>query len=146
MDNLQKSLTPFTLFSCGAVMLAIGLSITFSPAGFYASSDISLGSSASLISELRAPAGMLIVAGIFILASLRITSLRPQAWLVATLIYLSYGVARLIGFTIDGTPHVNILSAAAIEIFLGVISLAMLVRSTKVRGNQHNRKAAQLTY
>lgn len=145
MNTLQKPLTLITLFLCGAVLLAIGLSITFSPADFYASSGITLGSNVSLISELRAPAGMLIVAGLFILASLRITSLRSQAWLTATLIYLSYGVARLVGFTIDGTPHADIVSAAVIEILLGTISLAMLLRSSKSRDSKHELTSAQLT-
>ncbi len=128
MKRLKKCITLCTLLLCGTILLAIGLSITLSPTGFYASSSISLGENPSLISELRAPAGMLIAAGLYILASVRVAALRAQAWLISTLIYLPYGAGRLIGFIFDGLPDTSIVAAAVIEIVLGVASLLMLIR------------------
>lgn len=137
MKTIGIHFTTLALLICGIVLAGIGLSITLSPSGFYASSGIALGGDASLISELRAPAGMLVVAGLIILTSLWITHLRPYAWFLAALIYLSYGIARVVGFGIDGMPHASIVSAAVIEIILGMISLAMLKGAARSAKNEN---------
>ena len=116
------------LFTSGATLLFIGLSISLSPAAFYAASGIDLGESASLISELRAPAGMLTSAGSFILLSIRLAYLRVHAWLISSFVYLPYGIARLLGFAAEGLPNESLIAAAAIELVLGSVSIAMLVR------------------
>ena len=146
MNTLRKWLTLITLFLCGATLLVIGLRITFSPAGFHASSGIALDSDASLISGIIAPAGTFIFASLVILTILQIASLRSQAWFIAALIYLSYGVARPIRFTIDCTAQASIFLAAAIKIFLGIMNHAMLTRSTEMQGKQQNCISARLTY
>ena len=131
MKTLKSGLTELTVFISGAILVLIGLSITLSPAGFYAGSSIELDNSVNLISELRAPAGMLIVAGAIILASLLVKSLRLHALLISSLVYLPYGLARLIGFAVEGIPHSSIVIAAAIELTFGTIGLILLLKTQK---------------
>ena len=100
-------------------------------------------SAGSAFSEI--PAGMLVVAGLIILTSLWITHLRPYAWFLAALIYLSYGIARVVGFGIDGMPHASIVSAAVIEIILGMISLAMLKGAARSAKNENNAEATAIS-
>lgn len=55
------------LFISGIVALAIGVSLLFATVAFEASAGIELGQDINLLSELRAPGGALLVAGIIIL-------------------------------------------------------------------------------
>ncbi len=131
MNAVKKTASTVTLVICGLILLVIGLSITLSPVTFYASSGITLGNDPSLINELRAPAGMLMVSGVILLLGVIIVSLRSYAWLLSTLVYLPYGFARVIGFTAAGVPNESIVLAAVIEIVLGLVSLAMFLKSKK---------------
>lgn len=129
MHVLKKHANTLFLLAGGLMLLAIGLAITLSPEGFYASSGITLGGDPSLTSELRAPAGMLVAAGCVMLISLPLESFRQYALFASALVYLPYGVARLFGFTAEGLPNGNIVLAAAIEVVFGITSLVMLRRT-----------------
>ena len=145
MNTFTRYISLVTLFICGAVLLVIGVSITLSPIQFYNSSGIELPNNIDLLNELRAPAAMLIGAGCLILLSLSAKSLRPQAWLVSTLVYLSYGIGRVIGFGLDGIPNESILLAAVIELFLGIISFYMMIQITGQQ-DTNKPKATQILY
>ena len=143
MNTVKRLTIPTFLFICGAIFITIGLSITLSPQSFYAetfmnnqvaNSGADLFLNASLINELRAPAGMLIAAGLLVVLACVRESLRSHAWLLSAMIYLPYGLARIYGFTVDGLPHQSLVYAAVLEILLGAISLVLLV--TK-KGSDH---------
>ena len=53
------------LVSAGALLVYIGASVLLSPHGFYASNGIVLGADPSQLSEVRAPAGLLVLCGAF---------------------------------------------------------------------------------
>ena len=136
MNTLKRIATPTFLFICGAILLTIGLSITLSPESFYAETmlsgsaaigDANLFHNASLINELRAPAGMLLAACVFVVLACMRKSLRTYAWLLSAMIYLPYGLARVYGFLIDGLPHQSLVYAAALEILLGAMILALFL-------------------
>ncbi len=58
------------LFVAGALLIVVGAFIIMAPAGFYASNNIAVGSSVSLLNELKAPAGLLLAAGVFMLSAI----------------------------------------------------------------------------
>ncbi len=136
MNAIKRMSTPTLLFICGAILLTIGLSITLSPESFYAETMLSdpaaigeanLFHNTSLINELRAPAGMLLASGVFVVLACVRKPLRPYAWLLSAMIYLPYGLARVYGFLIDGLPHQSLVYAAALEILLGAMCLALFL-------------------
>ncbi|MGD1906088.1 MAG: DUF4345 domain-containing protein [Leptolyngbyaceae cyanobacterium] len=112
----------------GGIAAVIGALILSSPAAFYATNHIDLGNNASLLSEIRAPAGALFVYGLLIVTGAFVSQLTFTATLLATLLYLSYGFSRLAGMAIDGLPALSLVGSDAIEIGLGLLCLFCLWR------------------
>ena len=113
----------------GLIAVAIAGMILFVPDAFYAGyGSIELAGNPTLANELKAPSGALLVAGLLMFAGVV-----QRAWLVpglavATFIYLSYGVARILSILLDGVPHSGMVWAAVIEIVIGGLCVAALLR------------------
>ncbi len=78
----------------------------------------------SLLNELKAPAGLLLAAGVFIIGAIFVRSQADTALWLAALIYLSYAVSRSASMAFDGVPTAGLVQAAALE---GIVGLACLV-------------------
>lgn len=125
--KVSKSLTAFVnrsflLFS-GLIAAAIAATIWIGPDAFYASYGIALGGDVNLINELKAPAGILFVAGAVIVAGAVRTRFTALSMTIAAILYLSFGGSRLMSFAIDGVPNDSLVSAAAAELIIGSIAL-----------------------
>jgi hypothetical protein len=117
------------LVSAGAVLLYIGASVLLSPHVFYASNGIALGADPSQLSEVRAPAGLLVVCGVFAgLGAIR-RELAQPALVVTAVVYGSYGLSRLVGAAFDGLPSEGLAAAMAIELVVGSLATAALLWS-----------------
>ncbi|AFY36892.1 hypothetical protein Lepto7376_0459 [[Leptolyngbya] sp. PCC 7376] len=114
------------------VAIAVGAMIQLSPADFYAMNHIDIGENLNLLSEIRAPAMALLSYGILILAGIFISRLTFTATLLASTFYLSYGVARIVSIGLDGWPSESLITAAVIEIVLGLASLFCLWKYANV--------------
>lgn len=115
------------LLVAGALLILIGTFISTSPIDFYASNSIDLGSNVSLVNELKAPAGFLLVAGLFIIAAIFVQRLADSAMVLAMLIYLSYAASRFASMVFDGIPATGLVQAAALESVVGLACLALLL-------------------
>ena len=60
--------------------------------------------------------GLLLTSGLLMLAGVVRTELTVASLGMASLIYLSYGLSRLLSIAIDGIPHSGLVSAAILEI------------------------------
>ena len=123
LAKTQKTL----LLVAGALLIMISIFILASPADFYASNNIELGANVSLLNELKAPAGFLLAAGLFMIGAIFVSSQADTALWLATLIYLSYAGSRFMSMSFDGVPAVGLVQAAALEGILGVACLAVLM-------------------
>jgi len=115
------------LLVAGALLILVGTFILASPLDFYASNDIELGASVSLLNELKAPAGLLLAAGLFILGAIFVRSQTDTALWLAALIYLSYGVSRFASMIVDGVPAAGLVQAASLEFTVGLACAVVLV-------------------
>lgn len=131
MTRLSSYLTKGLLLTSGLLAAGIAATILLAPDAFYAGYGIEPGSNVSLANELKAPAGMLLIAGLLMLAGVVRTELTVASLATATLIYLSYGLSRLVSMVIDGVPHSGLVSAAILEIAIGIISLLVYTRHRK---------------
>ncbi|MEM6256395.1 MAG: DUF4345 domain-containing protein [Cyanobacteria bacterium P01_D01_bin.156] len=122
----MKSLTPLFLFASGLLLLVIGGTILLVPHAFYASDGIMLGNDPSLLSEIRAPGGLLTGSAVLILIGTFRHGLRSLALTLTTLVYGSFGLSRLLSLTLDGIPSNNLMTATAIELTVATISLIIL--------------------
>jgi hypothetical protein len=119
----QKAL----LLVAGALLILVGAFIIASPVDFYASNNIELGANPSLLNELKAPAGLLLAAGMFMLGAIFVRGMAETALWLAALIYLSYAGSRFLSMIIDGVPAAGLVQAAALEGIVGLACLALLM-------------------
>lgn len=115
------------LFVAGSILAMIGACIIFAPTAFYASSGINLGGDVSLLNEMKAPAGMLLVAGLFIVSAVVFRRLVVQASLLSAMVYLSYAGSRTVSMLLDGLPALELVQAAIVEAIVGFVCLVILV-------------------
>lgn len=132
---MKNTMTVLYLGMAGLILTAIGGAILFTPHAFYGSNDIALGDNASLLSEIRAPGGLLLCSGLLIVASTFQNSLRHTALWLSVLVFGSFGLARLLSIALDGMPSSSIVAATLIEV------LAALVGLVAIRGSRTDRTA-----
>lgn len=131
MTRFSSYLTKGLLLTSGLLAAGIAATILFAPDAFYASYGIDTGSDVNLANELKAPAGMLLIAGLLMLAGVVRTKLTVASLGTASLIYLSYGLSRVLSMVTDGIPNSGLVSAAILEIAIGAICLLVFARHRK---------------
>ena len=129
MTRLRSYRVKGLLLISGLLAAGIAAAILFAPDAFYAGYGIDTRSDVSLANELKAPAGMLFMAGLLMLVGVIRAELTVTSLGTASLIYLSYGLSRLLSMVVDGIPHSGLVSAAVLEIAIGVICLLVWSRN-----------------
>lgn len=112
----------------GITGICIGGAMLFAPVAFEASAGIILGNDVSLLSEIRAPGGTLLVAGVLILSGAFIPDMTYLSIILSCLFYLSYGLSRILSITFDGIPNKAIIIATTAEIILGLLSFFLMLK------------------
>lgn len=125
---MKRIATQFLLGISGALLFVIGAALLFTPHQFYASNGTTLGDAPNLLSEIRAPGGLLLACAIVILLGTFRSSFTRQSLLLSAMVYGSYGIARLISMAIDGMPSTSLVAATIIELVLGILCAASLTR------------------
>ncbi|MFK7738780.1 MAG: DUF4345 domain-containing protein [Planctomycetota bacterium] len=121
----------FLLLLSGLLATAIGAGLLFAPIAFHAQNGIQLRADASLLSELRAPGGALLLAGATMLAGALVRRFAATAAAVGAAVFSSYGVARLVGVGLDGVPNQGIVVATVLELGLGALFAVALLRGKR---------------
>ena len=116
------------LLLSGLVAIAIGGAILLAPEAFYAPNGVAVGGSISSLNEMRAPGGALLASGVLIMLGGFVPSLTFTSIVVSTVLYLSYGLARVLSMAIDGLPSAGIVAAAVVELLLGLAGAFALQR------------------
>ena len=98
------------------------------PLGFYAFSGLSLPADPGLLSEVRGAGGIIMVSGLVV----GLGAFRP-AWsrasvALAALVFLSLGLARLLGLAVDGSPGPGVVQGMALELGFGTLALFAFFR------------------
>ena len=102
MNVFSSYLTKGLLLASGLLAAGIAATILFAPDAFYTAYGIDIGSNVNLANELKAPAGLLLVAGLLMLTGVFRAELAVLSLTTATVIYLSYGLSRLFSMATDG--------------------------------------------
>ena len=119
----------------GALAAAIGASVLFFPHSFFATNHILLGSDPNLLSEIRAPGGLLLAAGAIMIAGAMLKSLLRSALFAAAIVFSMYGVSRLVSIALDGVPSSSIIGALVIELVIGMIASLLTARFAPTRSD-----------
>jgi hypothetical protein len=112
----------------GLILVGVGGSILFIPVAFFAANGIDLAGNFSLLSEIRPPGGALLAGGIVIISGAFTIQLTFTSLVLSTLIYLSYGLSRILSMVIDGIPDGTLVMATGLEMILGLIGVFALIR------------------
>jgi hypothetical protein len=116
------------LIISGLIASGFGAAILFTPVAFYASYGIELGGNFSLLNEIRAPGGALMASGILIISGAFVDKLSFTAAVASTLLYLSYGLSRVMSIAVDGMPVEGLVQAAILEIAIGLACVFALIK------------------
>ncbi len=116
------ALAAFLVLS-GLLLLSIGGLLLFEPHWFFAENGVVLGSDPNLMSEIRAPAGLLLVSGVLIMLGAVVERLTSVGLGLAALVYGTYGVSRLVSIGLDGMPSEGIIAVMVIELVVGALAL-----------------------
>ena len=126
---MKNTMTVIYLAIAGLLLLAIGGAILLAPHAFHGSNGTILGGNPNLLSEIRAPGGLLAASAIIILAGTFRTKMRVPAVQLTTLVYGSFGLARLVSMALDGVPSSSIVAATSLELIVAVVGLFILRRA-----------------
>ncbi len=118
------------LIISGLIGVFVGVEILFMPVDFYASSGIDLGNNISLLNEIRASGGAILASGVLIILGALLVKLTFTSIVLSTLLYLSYGLSRILSITVDGAPADILVYVAVLEIVIGLISAFALFRNS----------------
>ena len=123
---MKNTMTLTYLIIAGLLLLAIGGAILLAPHALHGSNGIALGDNPNLLSEIRAPGGLLANSGIFILIGAFRRELRSRSIQLTTLVYGSFGIARLVSIWLDGLPSSSLVAATMLELIVAFIGLVIL--------------------
>ena len=138
---MRQVITRIALGSSGAILGYIGGSLLVNAEMFMAANGVEIGSDPSLMSELKAPAGLLLFVGAIMGAgSLRLRG--ANLGLVSgAVVYGSYGLSRLVSLLMDGAPSQSLIIAAVIELVISILLLGLQRRNRvfqSMRGNPND--------
>ena len=85
-----------------------------------------IGDDVNLLNEMRSSAGMLLAAGLYILAGAFRPALAFSAMVVSGTVYLGYGFSRVVSIIFDGVPSSAMLQITALELVIGGICVLLL--------------------
>jgi len=127
---MKQTMTKILLGVSGMLLLIVGAAILLQPHAFFATSGITLGNDPDLLSEIRAPGGLLIGCAMVILLGVFRQSIRQNALILSAIVYGSYGASRMLSMMFDGLPSTSLIAAAAMEITIGALCILTLARIT----------------
>lgn len=93
------------------------------PIGFYNFSGLELSDDAGLLSEVRGAGGIIMVSGLVAALGAFRHSWSRTSVMLAALVFLSLGLARLLGIALDGSPGAEVIKGMTIELVLGGLGL-----------------------
>ena len=128
-----QTLTKIALAVSGVIATGVGVGVLFAPHAFHAAAGIMLGKDVNLLNEMRSSGGMVLVSGLFILLGAIRAKVAYLALVVSSVLYLSYGLSRLVSLAADGIPNGSMLQILVLELVIGGICAILLQRERASR-------------
>ena len=105
----------------GTLAAILSLAILFSPAAFYAGYGIEVDGMTNLLNELKAPA--LVILALGAIQGLGALQIRHHHLGIGAgiLLYMGFGLSRLVAMMTDGPPAHALIAVAASELVIGLL-------------------------
>jgi hypothetical protein len=111
------------LMLLGVLLTVIGSWRLFDPIAFFENSGIVLNNDVGLLSEARGTGGIVLGFGLVVILGAFNRRLSYTSTIAAIVIFLGFGIARLIGFGLDGNPGEGVIQGLVIEFVLGSLAV-----------------------
>lgn len=111
----------------------IGISILFDTQTFFAHNGVEITGDPGLMSELKAPAIVLLAAALVLLVGSVKSRFADKALMVGAIIYGSYGLGRVVSILVDGLPPQPLIAAAVVELVIASILLFLAMHSNSAQ-------------
>ncbi|MDW3648268.1 MAG: DUF4345 domain-containing protein [Bacteroidia bacterium] len=121
----SKAVWAFLILS-SIIGLYVGVGLLFFPISFQAQSEIILGDNISLLSDTRASGTVIVFASLLILLGIFRIAWTYISLLVSSLIFLSYGIGRILSLLLDGMPSQGLFVAMILELLIGFWGFILL--------------------
>ena len=112
------------------ILILLGLNLTLlgswrliDPITFFENSGLILNNDVGLLNEARATGGVVVGFGVLILLGAFIQKLSYTSTIVSIVIFFAFGIARLIGFAIDGNPGEPLIQGMVFEFVFGLLGV-----------------------
>jgi len=112
------------------ILILLGLNLTvlgswrlIDPIAFFEFSGMILSNDVGLLNEARATGGAVVGFGLLILLGAFNQKLSYTSTIAAIVLYLGFGVARVIGFVLDGNPGEMIVQGIIGEFVFGLVAV-----------------------
>lgn len=126
---MKNSIIPkIILIVLGLLLTVLGSWRLFDPIAFFNNSGLFLEDTAGLLSEARGIGGVIVGFGLLILSGAFIRKLSFTSTIAAIVVFLGFGVARLIGYSMDGYPGDVVIQGMVFEFVLGGIAVFALLK------------------
>lgn len=124
---MKRVVTRVSLAGAGVLLGIIGSALILVPQDFLEASHVFIGSDPGLMSELAAPAGILLITSALMIVGAIKIRFGDLALSVGAIVYGSYGAVRLISIILHGLPSQPLIIAMAIELVVaaGLASLRL---------------------
>ncbi len=134
---MQNSAVLKTILTvAGLIGAGVGGAILLIPEAFHATTGIRLSGDVSLLNEMRASGGALLASGVLVMSGAWIPKLAFTSAMVASMLYLSYGLSRVLSMVIDGMPDPGLVQVAGLEIVIGTVCVFALAKYRKKVGRE----------
>lgn len=136
---MNRPYTRIALAGSGAILGIIGSFVMSAPRIFLATSEVIVEQDAGLMSEITAPSGILVIAGLFMMLGAVMLRFANMGLICGALVYGSYGISRLISMHLHGTPSETLIVVTYFE--LGVAALLLALHLTAPTSSEYEYSA-----
>jgi len=116
------------LILLGLPLIIFGLWRLLDPISFFNFSGLLLSTDAGLLSEARGAGGAILGFGILIFFGAFKKNLSYTSTIAAMILYLGFGIARIISLVVDGNPGSMIFQGIIGEFVFGLLALFALIK------------------
>ncbi len=119
----KSTVLKIILIIFGLLLTALGSWRLFDPITFFENSGLILSNDVGLLNEARATGGVVTGFGLLILSGAFIRKLSYTSIVAAIVLFLGFGIARLIGFVMDGNPEEALIQGIVFELVFGLLAV-----------------------
>ncbi|MGB3625530.1 MAG: DUF4345 domain-containing protein [Henriciella sp.] len=126
---MSRFLTRFALAGSGAILGLIGGALVVSPQAFLKSSGVMVEREPGLMSELTAPAGVLLMTGALMISGAVRLRFANAGLTAGAIVYGTYGAGRLVSMMLHGMPPQSLIIATLIEFGIAAVLAVLRMNS-----------------